>query len=90
MVVAAKRIVFFGLLIGLWIGLYAAGLWPPMLFPSPIDTWQSLVDGFSQGAFPAAIMAIATRGAKLEDIFRFWRDCLRILSQYNLRRASKG
>jgi NitT/TauT family transport system permease protein len=55
MVVALKRVVFYGGLIALWQGLYMAGFWSPMLFPAPGDVWSALVDGFRQGIFPTAI-----------------------------------
>jgi len=59
--VTAKRFLFFGLLIALWAVLYAARVWSPLLFPSPADVWAALVDGFSTGAFPAAITASLRR-----------------------------
>jgi len=61
MAVTAKRLVFFGALVALWLGLYAANVWPQTLFPSPVDTWTSLSDGFSSGTFPAAIVASMRR-----------------------------
>jgi NitT/TauT family transport system permease protein len=61
MTVTLKRVVFFGALIGLWVALYATGIWSQMIFPSPADTWNALVDGFAQGSFPAAILASMRR-----------------------------
>lgn len=61
MAVTAKRLIFFGALVALWLGLYAANVWPQTLFPSPVDTWTSLSDGFSSGTFPAAIVASMRR-----------------------------
>jgi NitT/TauT family transport system permease protein len=57
----AKRVAFLAALVGVWLALYMLRVWPPMLFPSPGDTWASLQDGFTQGTFPAAIMASMRR-----------------------------
>ena len=61
MVVTTKRVAFFGILIALWLGLYATHIWSPMIFPSPADTWSSLVDGVTQGTIPAAVGASMRR-----------------------------
>ena len=61
MVVTAKRVAFFGALIAIWVGLYAAKIWSPMIFPSPSDTWQALSDGIQQGSIQAAIVASLRR-----------------------------
>lgn len=59
--VAVKRLAFFGALLGLWAGLYALHIWPPILFPSPGDVWAALADGLSSGAIPAAVLASMRR-----------------------------
>ena len=61
MIVALKRLVFLGVLLGIWQGLYATGVWSPMIFPSIGDTWSALSDGFSQGTIPTAIIASMRR-----------------------------
>src|SRR5205085_3550241 len=61
MAVTAKRLAFFGVLVTLWLGLYATHIWSPLIFPSPADTWSSLVNGVTQGAVPAAIVASLRR-----------------------------
>ncbi len=42
-------ILFFGLLVGIWQAVYAAGVWSPVLMPSPLTVgtylWDSLLDG---------------------------------------------
>ncbi|HSI61784.1 MAG TPA: ABC transporter permease [Candidatus Saccharimonadia bacterium] len=42
-------ILFFGLLVGIWQAVYAAGVWSPVLLPSPLTVgtylWTSLLDG---------------------------------------------
>jgi NitT/TauT family transport system permease protein len=46
---AVVVIIFFGLLIGIWQAVYAAGVWSPVLLPSPLTVgkylWGSLLDG---------------------------------------------
>ncbi len=46
---AAVVILFFGLLIGIWQAVYMAGVWSPVLLPSPLTVgeylWKSLTDG---------------------------------------------
>ena len=61
MAVTAKRIGFFGLLVCIWLGLYATHVWSPVIFPSPADTWTALADGIMQGTIPAAIVASLRR-----------------------------
>ena len=61
MAVTSKRVAFFGLLIGVWVALYVAKIWSPMIFPSPADTWSALTDGFKDGSIPAAIVASLRR-----------------------------
>jgi NitT/TauT family transport system permease protein len=56
-----RRVLFYALLIGLWQGLYKAAIWSPMLFPSPEDVWNAMIDGFGQGTFTAAIQASLRR-----------------------------
>jgi NitT/TauT family transport system permease protein len=61
MVVAIKRIAFYALLIGAWQALCVAGIWSPMLVPSPGDVWAALIDGFRQGTIPTAMQASLQR-----------------------------
>lgn len=61
LVVNAKRAAFFAALIALWWGLFAAHIWSNMIFPSPADVWNSLLDGVSDGSIPAAIVASLRR-----------------------------
>jgi NitT/TauT family transport system permease protein len=61
MVVVLKRLVFFAILIAAWQVLYATGVWSPLVFPSPTDTWSALQDGFDQGVIPAAVVASMRR-----------------------------
>ncbi|QIF04299.1 ABC transporter permease [Roseimicrobium sp. ORNL1] len=46
---AAIVILFFGLLVGIWQAFYMAGVWSPVLLPSPLTVgkylWGSLLDG---------------------------------------------
>lgn len=49
------RILFFAGLFGLWEGLARLGVWPPYLFPSPIEVLGSMREGFADSSFPIAI-----------------------------------
>ncbi|HXT36220.1 MAG TPA: ABC transporter permease [Chloroflexota bacterium] len=59
--VAGKRMIFFGLLLAGWQGLYSSGVWSPLIFPSPADTWSALSGGFGDGTIPAAVGASLRR-----------------------------
>jgi NitT/TauT family transport system permease protein len=61
MAVTLKRIVFFAALVAIWQALYATGVWSPLVFPSPSDTWAALHDGFTQGVIPPAVAASLRR-----------------------------
>lgn len=61
MLVALKRLAFFASLLACWQVLYATGIWSPVVFPSPSDTWSALQDGFTQGAIPSAVLASMRR-----------------------------
>jgi NitT/TauT family transport system permease protein len=50
-----KNIFFYGAILGLWGLLAHLKLWPPYLFPAPLDVWQSLRDGFADHSIWIAI-----------------------------------
>jgi NitT/TauT family transport system permease protein len=52
---AARLIVFYGGLIGLWTLLAQLKLWPPYLFPTPWGVGQALYAGFQDHSFLIAI-----------------------------------
>lgn len=56
-----RKILFFGLLLGFWQGLYALKIWPGFLFPSPEEVAGKLVGGFRDGTFLLGIGASMAR-----------------------------
>jgi NitT/TauT family transport system permease protein len=46
-----RRIAFYALLLALWQGLAQSGLWPPYLFPAPLDVLGALVSGLRKGLY---------------------------------------
>ena len=44
-----RRIIFYILLLLLWDAICATGIWPDYLFPTPLEVWNSLVNGFVGG-----------------------------------------
>jgi NitT/TauT family transport system permease protein len=46
-----RKLGFFGVLIAGWELLALSQLWPPYLFPSPLDVGDRLVSGFADGSF---------------------------------------
>jgi len=52
---------FYLLLIGIWQGIAALGIWPPYLFPSPSGVFDSLVLGFQDNSFTIGILASMKR-----------------------------
>ncbi|MCL4246258.1 MAG: ABC transporter permease [Candidatus Dadabacteria bacterium] len=53
--------VFYLLLIGIWEGVAALGIWPPYLFPSPMGVLDSFVAGFQDNSFTVGILASMKR-----------------------------
>jgi NitT/TauT family transport system permease protein len=51
----AKHLLFYGVLLGLWQALTALHLWPPYLFPAPLEVLASLRAGFADHTFWIAI-----------------------------------
>jgi NitT/TauT family transport system permease protein len=52
---ALRRILFILLLIGIWELLYRMQIWPPMLFPSPEQVFNTLFNGFRDRSLIFAI-----------------------------------
>lgn len=50
-----RKLVFFGILIGIWQLVCTLEIWPPYCLPSPIEVGKTLVRGFSDGTFPRGI-----------------------------------
>src|SRR5512133_1971757 len=50
-----KHLVFYGVLLGVWQALAALHLWPPYLFPAPLEVLASLRAGFADHSFWIAI-----------------------------------
>lgn len=46
-----KRTLFLGILIAIWEVIYKLQIWPPILFPSPIEVGTTLYNGFIDGSF---------------------------------------
>lgn len=46
-----RRIVFYAVLLAIWEGVAQSGIWPPYLFPGPIEVLQSLISGLQKGLF---------------------------------------
>ena len=44
-----RRIIFYIFLLLLWDAICASGIWPDYLFPTPLEVWNSLVNGFVGG-----------------------------------------
>jgi NitT/TauT family transport system permease protein len=56
-----RRGVFFALLLLVWQLFIWLGVWPPYIFPSPIDVLQTLVRGFQNGTFIVGILTSMQR-----------------------------
>ena len=52
---AARQVVFYALLIGIWFLLARLRIWPPYLFPSPQGVLEALWSGFADHSFWIAI-----------------------------------
>ncbi|MGQ3686153.1 MAG: ABC transporter permease [Candidatus Loosdrechtia sp.] len=46
-----KKVIFFGLLIGLWKLLFLMGIWPEYVLPSPFSVYRTLIHGFGNKTF---------------------------------------
>ncbi len=46
-----RRALFYALLFAIWEGVARSGVWPPYLFPGPIDVSQALISGLRKGLF---------------------------------------
>lgn len=57
------RIVFLASLVLLWQLLWSLEIWPPYVFPSPLEVLQSMIDGFVDTTFPRAIAGSLRRVA---------------------------
>lgn len=57
----AKHLLFYGVLLGGWQGLASLQLWPPYLFPAPLEVLDSLRAGFADQTFWIAIGASMKR-----------------------------
>ena len=44
-----RRIIFYLFLLLLWDAICASGIWPDYLFPTPLEVWSALVNGFVGG-----------------------------------------
>ncbi len=53
---------FLAVMVTLWATVYKLKVWPPTLFPSPLEVKTTLVDGFRDHSFQAAIWASLRRG----------------------------
>jgi NitT/TauT family transport system permease protein len=52
---AARYVVFYGCLLGLWVLLAKLKIWPPYLFPTPWDVGEAMWAGFADRTFWIAI-----------------------------------
>jgi NitT/TauT family transport system permease protein len=46
-----RRIAFYALLLALWEGVARSGVWPPYLFPTPLDVLGALANGLRKGLY---------------------------------------
>lgn len=46
-----RRIAFYAALLALWEGLARSGIWPPYLFPAPLDVLGALASGLRKGLY---------------------------------------
>jgi len=46
-----RQIIFYGLLLAFWKFLFNLKIWPPYLFPSPEQVWETLMTGFQNKSF---------------------------------------
>ncbi|MCI0596236.1 MAG: ABC transporter permease, partial [candidate division Zixibacteria bacterium] len=56
-----RRLIFYALLVLIWEAVFRAGVWPPYLFPSPLQVVDSLVSGFRDSSFPIAMLTSIKR-----------------------------
>ncbi|MET3682600.1 NitT/TauT family transport system permease protein [Alkalibacillus flavidus] len=55
--IAIKRLLFIIVLLGIWQGIYVAGLYPNYIVPSPVTVGTTLVEGFVGGDLLRALAA---------------------------------
>jgi NitT/TauT family transport system permease protein len=46
-----KKVVFFGMLIGVWEILFLVGIWPEYVLPSPVSVYQTIIRDFRDKTF---------------------------------------
>lgn len=56
-----QKFLFYLLLIIIWEAVYRLNFWSPILFPSPITVFKTIVSGFSDHSFIVAILASMQR-----------------------------
>lgn len=52
---AARQVLFYAVLLGLWILIARLKLWPPYILPTPKGVWEALAAGFADHSFWIAI-----------------------------------
>ena len=56
-----RKVLFYLLLLGLWELIFKQQIWPPYLFPSPVDVGRALVLGFQDKIFLIGLIASIKR-----------------------------
>jgi NitT/TauT family transport system permease protein len=54
-------VLFFVILLVAWEALFRLRVWPPYVFPSPLEVMGTIVNGFSDGSFQLAIVSSMRR-----------------------------
>ena len=52
---AARQVLFYAVLLGLWILIARLKIWPPYILPTPKGVWEALAAGFADHSFWIAI-----------------------------------
>ena len=65
---AARFIIFYSALLGLWTLLAELKIWPPYLFPTPWGVAEALYAGFQDHTFWIAIRVSLQRGQLIERV----------------------
>ncbi|MFG6120700.1 MULTISPECIES: ABC transporter permease [Thalassobacillus] len=52
-----KRVLFIGVLLAIWQGVYMSGYFPAIQFPPPTKVFQAMVEGFADGKLVSALLA---------------------------------
>ncbi|HEY3291539.1 MAG TPA: ABC transporter permease, partial [Anaerolineae bacterium] len=55
------KVAFFLVLLAMWETLFRLRLWPPYVFPGPLEVMQSIVNGFGDGSYTLAILSSMRR-----------------------------